>query len=790
MSENLSIDEIIKKAEKIKAEAEKELLAAEKRLDEKAKEAVNEVTVDEEEIEEIVSFTAAGDEDVKEFRPAQKSEEIIIEDVAPDSKTRSIVLEASDKTMDVEDFGKTKISKAIKLANEKTKRVSFVSTNEDEHGGLEKIPTIVAHDTIKGFNEEEKVEEESIQIKFAGFDDKIESVPEIDEEVAERELEKRRKEKVGKFRLFGPEETDEELGDSSLAADDFEEDDEKDAFVQGLISKKNSIWIKIVATLILGIPLLLMTVFRDSASLPGFLASHGAYFGTATALFSIICIVNLNVFTHGFKIKKPFNLNFDFYISVVSILILIHTLALAISESLWIDNGVLLASAGTLALFMSQLGKHNMMTRIIDNFEFITSLDSKYTVENITNTVDADIISRGLVENEGKLKISVNCDFPTNFLEISCKNEPSDRLSKRIMTVNFVLSLILFIVIGIKDNFNTGFNMALCAMAMATPLSALFLTNSILSDISSQLSSYNSRVCGYEGSRIVSDTNAIVMEAADLFDKNSCDLHGIKTFGGAKVDDAIINAAAVMVQTKSPLAHVFDDVIIGQQSILPRVESIVYEESLGTSAWIYKRKVLIGTRELLKLHGVSVPLESFEQKYTIKDRKALYLAVGGEIMAMFIVSYNADPDLKRELKKLEKRDVTVIVKSTDPYINEKSLATLFGVPDGFIRVMNYSASRVYDKYSHLSVEKSPAYIVHNGTALGFVSAMRGAAIIKSAKDLVNFLLFFGTALGFIAIALFSVMGAYTQISTLSIILFHLIWTLFSFVISKMRSIGI
>lgn len=37
MSENLSIDEIIKRAEKIKAEADRQLEAASKTLDEKAK---------------------------------------------------------------------------------------------------------------------------------------------------------------------------------------------------------------------------------------------------------------------------------------------------------------------------------------------------------------------------------------------------------------------------------------------------------------------------------------------------------------------------------------------------------------------------------------------------------------------------------------------------------------------------------------------------------------------------------------------------------------------------------
>ena len=55
---------------------------------------------------------------------------------------------------------------------------------------------------------------------------------------------------------------------------------------------------------------------------------------------------------------------------------------------------------------------------------------------------------------------------------------------------------------------------------------------------------------------------------------------------------------------------------------------MLYEDKMGTSAWIYKRKVLVGNRDLLIRHGVNVPKESYEKRYTIKNRKALYTAEG------------------------------------------------------------------------------------------------------------------------------------------------------------------
>ncbi len=809
MSDNLSIDEIIKRAQQIKNEAEKQLKAAEKSLDEKAKQAIKEVVVDEEVVAKRIARAyekTEEEEDVKVYVPSENAPENTDESRAEEEEQEA---PASDKTVTItavseEDDGDIKINAgdgktrtfvSDSHAEEKTIQASFVSTTPDKkpEQDLEPIPTIVSTQHIKSFNRDEVNEqdfeaEEGFQIKLDGFDENIDTVEKIDEKVAEEELERRREEKVGKFRLFGPDETDGQLGDIKVAADDYGKTSERDEFLDKLISKRSSVTAKLMLTALLFIPLILMTVFKENARFPLFLSSHTVYFGVIIALYAVTLIINYNVLTHGFNIKG--GINADTPISLVSLGVLAHTVVSMLDIGLWYDNGVMLVPAAVFALFMSQLSKRTMMNRIVLNFDFITNGSGKYTVENITNKVDAEIISRGAVEDEEPvLKMSVKCDFPSNFLEISCKSEPADKIAKRIFIVDIILSALLLVGVIFLENLNTAVNASLSALVIALPVSALFVSNMLLGDISSQLSDYESVICGYEGAYMTQDADAVVMEAADLFANNACDFHGVKTFD-TKVDDAIIYAAAVMIQTKSPLAHVFDSIIIGKQSILPKVEGITYEEKMGTSGWIYKQKVLVGTREMMKKHDISVPQESFENKYTIKGRKALYLALDGKLLALFVVSYNADPDLKRELKKLEKSGITLIVKSADQYINEESLRELFSLPEGFIHVMNYSAARVYDKYSNLDVETSPAYVVHSGTALGLVSAMRGAGILVSARGLTAFLLTFGSVLGFAGIALLSAFGAFGEISALAIIVYQVIWTVFMYIVTKLRGLGL
>ena len=808
---DLSIDEIIRRAEEIKANAERQLIEAENSLSEKAKNVINEVVVDEQKIIEKIAKIASAEEeeDVKQYIPPKKTSGIFSRAKRPDededikiaenysAKTRPVKLAdeeddsdmkiaGEEKTGIVPDLNKSKFSRQKRERDEKTRQVLMSKTKKDASSDLESIPTIVAKEHLFESKHNDFDEEIGIQMTFDGFDDKIESVPTIDEKVAEQILEEKRRAKIEKFRLFGPDETDTQLGNENIVDEDYESENEKKEFIERLLKKKKGLNVKLGITAALGLVLVLFTALADKSFFPAFLNSHYVYFSVALFLYLAAIITNFNVIIHGFNFRK--GINTDFPITVTVIILFFHTLALMLSRSLLIDNGTLLAAIGTFALFLSQLGKRQMMIRIIKNFTFITSGENKYTIENVVNTVDAQIMSRGLIDGEPVIKTSVKTDFPTNFLEISCKSEPSDKISKYIFTGSVIANLILFIAVGLLDNFNTALNCSICGLSITVPAVSLFLTNMMLTEISASLSKFGSQVCGVEGAVMADDANAMIMEASDLFGKGDCELLGFKPFNDYKIDDAILYTAAVIIQTKSPLASVFDDVIIGKQSILPKVDDIIYEQKMGTSAWIYDKKVLVGNRDLLVNHGITPPHESFEKKHTSNNNKVLYLAIDGQLIAMFAVSYKANPTLKRELKKLEKSGIQIIVKSCDPYINEETLAKLFSLPEGYISVMNSSSARVFDKYSGMEVEKSPAYAVHNGTALGFVSAMHGSQIIVSSYHLLNFLESFGAALGFIAVAFLSVISAYSQLNAVNIMGAQVIWSLFIMAIAKLRGL--
>ena len=108
------------------------------------------------------------------------------------------------------------------------------------------------------------------------------------------------------------------------------------------------------------------------------------------------------------------------------------------------------------------------------------------------------------------------------------------------------------------------------------------------------------------------------------------------------------------------------------------------------------------------------------------------------------------------------------------------------MPEGFIRVMTSSNARIFEKYSNMVVEKSPAYTVHNGTALGFISAVRGSESLVSLENSLSVL----ASIGFGVAALLGFLNGMSQLNALNVIIFQSVWSIFVLIISKIRRSGL
>lgn len=677
----------------------------------------------------------------------------------------------------------------------------------EKTGDLDSIPEIMsvedfqASDLAQQKNSQKTVTKPvatyAVQTKLDGFDDQLGDVPKIHEEDAESELFYRRQERIGKFRLSDKHKESEDYTDyfeyseetdiDMKPLDDYNSPRDKEAILNHLSSKAKKLSIRSIATGILTLVMISVSILKAIGSLPDALNDTYAFmiFMSVAGVLSIL--FNIGTVFNGIASVFRGNMDADFPLVIATFFVVAHSAFAFISEGFLSSGYEIFMLSLSFGFLCNIFGKQAIIKRIRSSFDFLVSDVDKFTVSSIDDQKDIAIMCNGLLMGEPIVKRSVRTAFPTDFLKIAYKDEPSDKLCKRLAPFTILISLVIGIVsyfVG-KDLF-TAITATASASCLGIPVCSLLISNLKLIDVSKRMKTHCAMINGYAGAEKTAESNAIVLEASSLFPAGSCNFHGVKTFGGTRIDDAILQTASVVVSTQSPLKDVFSKVVVGKHSILPDVDTIVYEERMGTSAWIYGKKVLVGNRQLMLQHGIHMPGEEFESKYKHDNRYLLYLAVAGKLAAMFVVSYNADNAIRKQLNQLEKSGMTVLVHTTDSNIDEEMICQQYDLVDGFVRVLNTSSGRVFEKYASDKVDQSPSYIVHNGTAEAFISSMHYSDVLNNSKNILSILQVFGIAISLILISVFAIYGGLAQVTPLAIILFQAFWSLFVLIISKLK----
>lgn len=680
-------------------------------------------------------------------------------------------------------------------------------TKFEKTGDLESIPEIMSVEDYQSSdlakqkatkrNSEQTEDTYAVQIKLDGFEDQLENIPKIHEEDAEKELYHRRQKKVGEFRLSdkhregeeydGYFEYGEETEVSTAQIDDYNSPMDKDSLMNHLSAKAKKLSVKSIATGILTLMMAFFSLLQSMNALPSAISDTDTFTIFMCVVGGMAVLFNLSTVGNGFLSIFNRKADSDLPLAVATVFVVVHSVLCFVSEE-YIGSGFnVFMLALSFGFLCNNLGKQALVRRISTNFDFLTSEGEKYTISNIDDQKDITVMCQGLLMGEPVVKRSVLTKFPTDFLKIAYSDEPSDKLCRRITPFTILIALVIGgVSYFVGKDWMSALTAATCAICLGVPIASLLISNIKLLDISKQIKSRGAMINGYAGAEKMADANAIIFDAASLFPADSCDFHGVKTFGGTRIDDAILQTAAVVISTQSPLKDVFNKVIVGKQSILPDVDTIVYEERMGTSAWIYGKKVLVGNRQLMLQHGIHMPSEEFESKYKHNDRYLLYLAVAGKLVAMFVVSYSPNSAVKKELNRLEKSGMTVLVRTTDSNIDEEMLTEQYDLVDGFVRVLNTASGRVFEKYSFDKVDEAPAYVVNNGTADAFTSTMYASDILNNSKNILSILQIFGIAISLALVAIFAIYGGLSQITPLTIVIFQAIWSAFVLFISKLR----
>lgn len=438
-----------------------------------------------------------------------------------------------------------------------------------------------------------------------------------------------------------------------------------------------------------------------------------------------------------------------------------------------------------LCLLFNTVGKMLSSKRIVDNFETLVSGKNQSALLPVHNKELARELT-GQRDETPRFCTSAKAKFFARFLELSYRDDATESIARVVSPIVFLCSILVaviaFLLTGRISDAVTGFAAILC---VASPFSATIAGALPVFRSCRALNERGSMMAGGYTAETFAETDSVLLDIEDLFPDGSIVLHAIKTFAQGRIDEAILDAASVICSTKSTLGSIFLNVVQGDRKLLRPVDTIIYEDGMGLSAWVGGKRVLIGNRELMINHGVDIPSHDYENKYVGGGKDILYLANSGELTAMFVLSYHANDEVYRSLGIMAERGIRLVINCSDPNITTEKLSELFAYPESQLKLLS---SKYQQKCAELTEERetASAAAVYDGSLSALSDLLNCSGIIRQSSFAAALLEMIGIVLGFILVTIFLFTGNIASLSMYVLAAFQLFWMIAVLVVILIR----
>ena len=598
-------------------------------------------------------------------------------------------------------------------------------------------------------SDENEYSQKGTQMLLDGFGDET---PKVDEQTDEERLRRVRREQIEDFsqkreqhiiEMQEQQEEGENRGDvvypetpletESPSSDDEQPTETSVETTESLAVLLHRCSTTLLFSVVLEVVLLLLTLV--SAFSPVLSMGAATYLIVQLVLFTALCGINLPLLTTGFSRLFSGKATAASLVSLASIVTLIHT-ALQFLNTTDLANGTtpLLTGVCGLGVLLLSIAKRLETEQKYRTAVFASSKD--------VSTVYKRIDDPDLAEEIGRPAVAIGEPRVAFYRETKTVQRINDIADDSSLTasqmkwylpialgLSALVSLAYFALNGISS-----WQMTLtlfCTMLNVTaPALLIFAMQMALYGAARSAQKEGAVIAGYNAVSSLGDVHALAVDAMDIFPDHSVLLHGIKTFSGTRIDDAILDAASVSVRAGGPLSHVFRRMIQNKVDMLRDVDTLVYEQDMGLSGWVSGRRVLIGNRKLLDNHGIDIPSKDYEQRYAINGRQLVYLSIAGELSAMFVVSYVADPYIKERLSALTKSRVTLLVRTCDQNITESLISSTFDLNGFYVELLNAPAGRSFEGLVDGVSEAEDGVVVSDGRRCGLFRALTSCCRLR------------------------------------------------------------
>ena len=446
----------------------------------------------------------------------------------------------------------------------------------------------------------------------------------------------------------------------------------------------------------------------------------------------------------------------------------------------------LLSGMAALGLFLALLGSRVMLAAVKGGYELVTN---GVEFEGAYRAKDKDLLralARDLEQKDPWVLLSRPMKEADGFVEQSLSERASERRARKVSYILLgvaLLSGVLFLLAG------AGWNKAAAAMAavlcMGAPLSSTLIAGVASLRLQRAAAAVGAVIPGWQAIEQLGGIDTLQIDADDLFTADSAQLEDIRIFKGGRIDRAILYAASVLNESHGTLNGLFRQIVEERTDILFPVKDLEQHHGLGFSAWCDNNRILIGTRSYLEQEGVPLPDEEYEMQHSKNgELQILYLAVSGNLHAMFVLKYVGGRNVARGLAVLQKENIRLLVTCQDPSLTAHHITEAYRLPEGMITVLDQEQCNAI-KAAPEDPEDT-CCMIHLKAFASLTGGLQAADQAQNAESSATTVQMVSVLFSIIIAALLTSAGSIWELSVATVLMYQAAWSALSIAVCALK----
>ena len=448
----------------------------------------------------------------------------------------------------------------------------------------------------------------------------------------------------------------------------------------------------------------------------------------------------------------------------------------------------LLTGMAALGLFLALVGSRVMLSAVQGGYALAAEGGE---LRGAYRTRDKDLIralARDLEQKDPWVLLSRPVQTASDdFVEQSLSERASERRARKVACVLLaaaVLSGVAFLLFG--GGINCAVAAAAAVLCMGAPLSSVLVPGLAALRLQRAAAAVGAVVPGWAAIEELGGIDTIELDADDLFTADSVTLEDIRIFKGGRIDRAILYAASVLNESCDTLRGLFRQIIEDRTDILFPVKDLEQHTGLGFSAWCDNNRILIGTRRYMEQEGVTLPEQDYEDSHSQNgELQILYLAVSGNLHAMFVLRYVGGRNVARSLASLQRENIRLLVTSKDPSLTARHITEAYHLPEGMVTVLDGDQCQAIEAADAAPAKPKCCLYHHRGFA-SLTGGLQAADQAQNAETSATTVQLVSVCFSVFIAVLLTYAGSIWQLSIATVLMYQAAWSALSLAVCALK----